>query len=276
MQRRRSSCPCFILLPALACALTGASGAAQAPAQATPPASQTAPATTQNPPNAPAPALRSRPTRTPLTPEQREAARLAALAQINGRPYVPPSFHDQFHDYLVDSYGAPAFARSTARALYNQALDGPSQWGQDFPGFMQRFGSNVAITAIDGNVRFGMERAFHEDLRYIPCHGCSVRRKLENALLSEVTARHDSDGHRFFTLTPAIADFSGPIIAHSVWYPEFSPFGGVVATRTVAATRVGQHLFTEFVLERRHHDRRIEDTEPLRVPAKPATPAAAP
>jgi hypothetical protein len=215
-----------------------------------------------------APGLKQRPVQ---TPEQMEAARIAALGSINGRPYDQPSAKDQFRDYLRDSYGAPAFARSTVRALYNQALDGPSGWGQDFPGFMQRFGSNVAITAIDGNVRYGMEALFHEDLRYIPCHGCSVKRKLENALLSEVTARHDVDGHRFFTLTPAIADFSGPIIAHSVWYPEFNPFGGVVATRTVAATRIGQHLFTEFVLERRHKDRKIEDTEPLRTPAKPDT-----
>jgi hypothetical protein len=137
---------------------------------------------------------------------------------------------------------------------------------------MQRFGSNVAITAIDGNVRYGMEELFHEDLRYIPCHGCSVKRKLENALLSEVTARHDSDGHRFFTLTPAIADFSGPIIANASWYPNHDPFGGVVGTRTVAATRVGAHLFSEFVLERRHHDRPIGDNEPLRTPAKPTPP----
>jgi hypothetical protein len=134
---------------------------------------------------------------------------------------------------------------------------------------MQRFGSNLAITAIDGNVRLAMETVFREDMRYIPCHGCSVRRKVQNALLSEVTARHDVDGHRFFTLTPAIADFSGPIVANAVWYPNHDPFGGVVGTRTVAATRVGAHLFTEFVLERRHHDPRIEDTEPLRVPAKP-------
>jgi hypothetical protein len=35
----------------------------------------------------------------------------------------------------------------------------------------------------------------------------------------------------------------------------------VVATRTVAATRVGAHLFTEFVLERRHHDPRLEDNQ---------------
>jgi hypothetical protein len=244
---------------------------AQTTAPVSPPVAQTAPAQSaptstapsQRIPNSPAPALRQR---HPQTPEEKEAARVAALGNINGRPYDQPSAKDQFLDYLRDSYGPPAFVRSTARALYNQALDGPSGWGQDFPGFMQRFGSNVAITAIDGNVRYGMEAVFHEDLRYIPCHGCSVKRKLENALLSEVTARHDDDGHRFFTLTPAIADFSGPIIAHSLWYPDFNPFGGVVATRTVAATRVGQHLFTEFIWERRHKDRKIEDTEPLRTP----------
>jgi hypothetical protein len=207
-----------------------------------------------------------------MTPaEQKEAARIAALGTVNGVKYDQPSVKDQFLDYLRDSYGLPAFARSTVRSLYEEGTDKPSGWGQDFPGFMQRIGSNAAITAIDGNVRLGMELVFKEDLRYIPCHGCSVKRKLENALLSEVTARHDVDGHRFFTLTPAIADFSGPIIANYSWYPNHDPFGGVVATRTVAATRVGSHLFTEFILERHHHDRKIEDNEPLRTPPKPMT-----
>jgi hypothetical protein len=239
-----------------------------------PPPTAPAATTSTNPsepvPNAPTErTLQQRPQR---TSEEIEDARVASLQRINGRPYVQPTHKEQFKDYLRDSYGLPAFARSTVRTLYNQAQDGPSGWGQDFPGFMQRFGSNVAITAIDGNVRYGMETIFHEDMRYIPCHGCSVKRKLENALLSEVTARHDSDGHRFFTLTPAIADFSGPIIAHSTWYPDFNPFGGVVATHTVAATRVGSHLFTEFVLEHRHHDRKIEDSEPLRTSPKPNPP----
>ena len=256
----------FLLALLLAvCGVVCASANAQPPAPAATSAQPPQPL-----PDAPAPSmLRER------TPEEKkENARVANLATINGRPYEPPTQKVQFRDYLRDSYGPPAFVRSTVRALYNQAQDGPSGWGQDFPGFMQRFGSNVAITAIDGNVRYGMEELFHEDLRYIPCHGCSIKRKLENALLSEVTARHNNDGRRFFTLTPAIADFSGPIIAHASWYPDFDPFGGVVATRTVAATRVGQHLFTEFVLERRHHDRKIEDTEPLRTPPKPNPPAS--
>jgi hypothetical protein len=191
---------------------------------------------------------------------------------VNGRPYMRPTQRQYFVDYLRDSYGWPALTRSTVRTLYNEGLGQPGGWGQDFPGFMQRYGSNMAITAIDGNVRYGMEEIFHEDLRYIPCHGCTAKHKIENALLAEFTARHDKDGHRFFTLTPVVADFSGPIIAHTIWYPDgFNPFGGVVATRTVFATRVGSHLFREFVLERRHYD----SPEPPR-PPRSKTPAPTP
>ena len=194
-------------------------------------------------------------------------------AIVNGRPYQRPTQHQYFVDYLNDSYGLPAMARTTVRTLYNFGLDQPKGWGQDLPGFGQRFGSNAAITAINGNVRYGMEEFFHEDLRYIPCHGCNAKHNIENALLAEFTARHSRDGHRFFTLTPVVADFSGPIIAHALWYPDgFNPFGGVVATRTVFATRVGSHLFREFVLERRHYDPK----EPPRpAPAPPPAPAPA-
>jgi hypothetical protein len=196
----------------------------------------------------------------PMTAAQEaEALRISKLALINGKPYDQPSTKDTLIDYAKDTYLLPALARDAARALYGEAVDAPVGWGQDFPGFLQRFGSAYAITAINGNVRLAMELTFHEDLRYLACHGCSVKRKIANAFLSEVTARHDVDGHRFFTLTPVIADFSGPIIAHSYWYPKgFNPFGGVVATRLVVASRVGQHLFQEFVLERRHRDPHVD------------------
>ena len=190
----------------------------------------------------------------------REALRISKLAIINGRPYDQPSVHDTVADYVRDTYGWSALARTVARtgyseihAEYFEAGTNPP-WGTDFPGFMQRFGSSAGVTIINGNVRLAMELIFHEDLRYIPCHGCRKRDKLANVLLAEITARHDSDGHRFFTLTPTIADFSGPIIAHSIWYPQVDPFAGVVSARLVFATRIGQHLFQEYVWERRHFD----------------------
>ncbi len=178
---------------------------------------------------------------------------------INGRPYRRPTPKEQFKDYLNDTYGWPALARTTARALYAQGRDKPAAWGQDWPGFGQRFGSSSAVTAIDGNVRYGMEMLFKEDMRYIPCHGCSVKRKIENTLLAEFTARHDANGHRFFTLTPTVTDMSGPIIANSIWVPGHTAIDGFVGSRLIFATRIGGHLFTEFVLERRHHDPKLPD-----------------
>jgi hypothetical protein len=229
---------------------------------------------TQTPlPNGPQPAvsnkpgLKSRPAAdnaesasATLTAEQAEALRISKLAIVNGRPYDQPSAHDQFIAYLTDTYGLPAQGRTLVRALYAQATDKPDEWSQDFTGFMQRYGVQALTTAMVGNIRYGMESIFHEDLRYIPCHGCGVKRKIENALLAEITARHDEDGHRFFTLTPTVADFLGPIIVHSMpIFPDgVNPGEGAVSARLVFATRIGGHLFQEFVWERRHHDKRIE------------------
>ena len=196
--------------------------------------------------------LRPRPPETAA--ERAENVRISRLAIINGTPYDDPSEADIFRGYLKDTYGLTGIAGTTVRALYAQARGKPTGWGTDIAGFGQRFGSSAVITAINGTVRYGMEELFREDLRYLPCHGCSVKHKIENVLLAEITARHDVDGHRFFTITPTVADFSGPIIAHTLWYPGAAagPLAGTVSARTVFATRIGTRLFQEFVLERRH------------------------
>ncbi|SNS30401.1 hypothetical protein SAMN05421770_101415 [Granulicella rosea] len=204
-------------------------------------------------PDNPNPQLKTRPDMTP--DEKAEALRISKLAIVNGRPYDQPSEKDKFLYYLNDSYGLPAFESDIVRAGYTQLRGKPEGWGTDLPGFGQRFGSAAAVNAINGNMRYAMGEIFHEDLRYIPCHGCSAKKKIENALLAEVTARHDEDGHRFFTVTPIITDFSGPIVAHSLWYPGgVDPESGVVAARLIFATRIGGHLFREFVLERMHKE----------------------
>jgi hypothetical protein len=182
-----------------------------------------------------------------------------APVMINGRPYVRPTPKEQFDDYAKNTYGWPALAFTSIRVSIAQARGKPEEWGQDWPGFGQRFGSASATTAIDGNVRYGMEMLFKEDMRYIPCHGCSIHRKIENALLAEVTARHDTNGHRFFTLTPTLSDMSGPMIANSVWIPGHTTIDGFTGSRLIFAYRIGGHLFTEFVLERRHHDPKLPD-----------------
>ncbi len=186
----------------------------------------------------------------------REGAPKKQVVMVNHRPYLPPTQSDLLHAYLRETYGPWGVMSTLVRSLYGEARGKPEGWGQDFPGYAQRFGSAAAVTAINGSVRYGMEEVFHEDLRYIPCHGCSAKHKIENALLSEITARHEDDGHRVFSLTPTISEFSGPIIAHEAWYPGATqgPLPGVVSARLVFATSIGTHLFREFVLERKHRD----------------------
>jgi hypothetical protein len=206
-----------------------------------------------SPPEAPTPSLVTRST------VSKSSTTALNPVTINGRPYVRPTAKEQFTDYLKDSYGLPAFAGAGVRSAFGQIRQKPEGWGQDWPGYGQRFGSSLAVGAINGNVRYAMETVFREDMRYIPCHGCSIKRKIENSLLAEITARHDSDGHRFFTLTPVIADFSGPIVANTFWLPQKNPVDGIVAARLVFATRIGGHLFREFVMERRHKDPKLDD-----------------
>ena len=191
-----------------------------------------------------------------LQQRETEAVDIPDLPIVNHRPYLPPTQAELRHAYLLDTYGPVGIASTSVRALYAQARGKPSGWGQDWPGFGQRFGSSAAVTAINGTVRYGMEEVFHEDLRYIPCHGCSFKHKIENALLAEITARHQKDGHRVFSLTPTISDFAGPIIVHTAWYPGKSgnPLDGVISARVVFASRIGVHMFQELVLERRHKD----------------------
>jgi hypothetical protein len=175
-------------------------------------AAQTA-AATKGIPVAPAPSAIA-PAASPAVAVSRS---VKSPVMINGRPYERPTPKQQFRDYLNNSYGWPALATTAVRALYAQGTDKPAAWGQDWPGFGQRFGSSGAVTVIDGNVRYGMEMLFKEDMRYIPCHGCSAKRT----------------GH--------------------------TAIDGFVGSRLIFATRIGGHLFTEFVMERRHHDPKLPD-----------------
>jgi hypothetical protein len=52
---------------------------------------------------------------------------------------------------------------------------------------------------------------------------------------------------------------TGPIIANAGRVPDKTAIDGFVGSRLIFATRIGGHLFTEFVLERRHHDPKLPD-----------------
>ena len=138
---------------------------------------------------------------------------------VNGRYYRRPTRHEDLLAYRRELIGPRPFISAAIRSAIEQSRPRPIGWGQDFPGYLQRYGSAYSEFAIDSSVRYGLASISHEDVRYLICHECSTGAKVKNAVLAEFTARHGEDGRRTFSPTPIVAGMSGPLIAYSAWYP---------------------------------------------------------
>ncbi|HEY0307105.1 MAG TPA: hypothetical protein VGB94_03035 [Acidobacteriaceae bacterium] len=169
---------------------------------------------------------------------------------VNGWPYSRPTRGQDFKAYQHEVLGPRAFIGAGFRSGIEQARPAPIGWGQDFPGYAQRYGSAYAEIAIDSSVRFGLAAALHEDTRYLICHDCSLGAKFKNAVLAEVTNRRGRAGHRVFSAVPIVASFSGPLVAYSAWYP---PGYGVEDAAKHSAlglfVRVGGHILRETLFD---------------------------
>ena len=175
----------------------------------------------------------------------------AGLPIVNGRPYRKPTRRQDFNAYRHDMIGPRAFIGAAIRSGIEQARDVPVGWGQDFPGYIQRYGSAYGEAAIDTSVRYGMAAALHEDVRYLSCHACSAGEKFANAFLYEFTARHGDDGVRSFSPTPIVATFSGPLVAYAAWYPPGYTSEMALKHATLGfSTRILFNIVREFAFDR--------------------------
>jgi hypothetical protein len=212
------------------------------------PARSETPSASANLPEAPLPPAPPHPGPTPGNPEPPAPSPVLFYTSS----YDPPTRHDAFHAYVMEVIGPRPLVSAGISAGIEQARSVPIGWGQDFPGYLQRFGSAYSESAIDSTTRFGLASLFHEDVRYFPCYGCSIWDKYENAVLAEVSARRGQDGHRAFSPTPILAGFSGPLVAYNVWYPPgYSNRDALHHAALGFITRIGFHLLREFIVDRK-------------------------
>jgi hypothetical protein len=170
---------------------------------------------------------------------------------INGRLYRKPTAAEDLHAYRSELFGARPFLHAAIRSGIEQARTVPVGWGQDFPGYMQRYGSAYGEAAIDNSVRYALGAVLHEDVRYLVCHDCDFGGKLKNAALYEVTARHGADGHRAFSVTPIVSSFSGPMVAYAAWYPPgYGPSMAAKHAFLGVGTRIVFNLVREYLHDR--------------------------
>lgn len=176
----------------------------------------------------------------------------APTVMVNGNPYRFPTPKEQFQVYEHELLSTRSVFHAAIRAGFEQIKPTPAGWGQDFPGYMQRFGDAYGEAAISSTVRYGLSSTFHEDNRYLICHQCSAGAKLANAALAEFTARHGADGHRAFSPTPIAASLSGPLIGYAVWYPAGDNTSKLALRHVVfnVSTRFAFNAAREFLFDR--------------------------
>ena len=144
-------------------------------------------------------------------------------------PYAPPAQGIKLRNYLFDAYGPYPLAGAAVAAGINQLSNSPPEWNQGAEGFGKRFGSDFVIAAVGTTTRYGLAAVLKEDTLYYRCECRGAYPRIGHAVISTLTARRGTDGHRVFSFPALVAPYAGTMTAVYGWYP--SRFGAKDAFR---------------------------------------------
>jgi hypothetical protein len=134
-------------------------------------------------------------------------------------PYTRPAQAIKLRNYLFDGFGPYPFTGAALAAGINQVSNSPPEWQQGAAGFGKRFGSNFGIAAVSTTTRYALAEAFKQDALYYRCECTGLFPRLKHAVISTLTARRGTDGHRVFSVPALVAPYAGTMAAVYGWYP---------------------------------------------------------
>jgi hypothetical protein len=193
-------------------------------AQAQPPAEQ--PPTEQTPGNTPPPAQT---TSGPQSPQWRGLSVKEKLS------------YDWRHLFDLDNM---VFAGVGASA--DQLRERPSEWGEGWGSFAERYGSHVGYYVVQRSVMFPVQAIDHEDARYFRSTRTSYKGRIADAFLHTIWRHNDSGG-----MMPAYSEFLGDYSAAAVsrlWWPAHYHTGSAIffAGSDTILVDAGINVFHEF------------------------------
>jgi hypothetical protein len=134
--------------------------------------------------------------------------------------YVRPTQKTKIINYVFDAFGPYPIAGAALVAGVNQFSNAPPEWKQGVEGYSRRFGSDYGIAAVATTTRYGLSEAFKQDALYYRCECRGVFPRLSHAMVSTLTARRGSDGHRVFSIPALVGPYAGSMTAVYGWYPD--------------------------------------------------------
>ncbi len=135
-------------------------------------------------------------------------------------PYTRPTQAIKLRNYLFDAFGPYPIVGAALTAGISQASNGIPEWKQGAEGYGKRIGSDFGIAAVSTTTRYALSEAFKQDAMYYRCECTGVFPRLRHAVISTLTARRGSDGHRVFSFPALVAPYVGTMTAVYGWYPD--------------------------------------------------------
>jgi hypothetical protein len=134
--------------------------------------------------------------------------------------YLAPTERTKVVNYLFDAYGPYPLVGAGIVAGINQLSNSPPEWHQGAEGYARRFGSDFGMVAVTTTSRYALSEALREDTLYYRCECTGIVPRLNHAVISTVTARSGSDGHRVFSISGLVSPYVGTTTAVYLWYPD--------------------------------------------------------
>jgi hypothetical protein len=138
--------------------------------------------------------------------------------------YVRPPPRATVNNYVFDAFGPLPLLSTVFIAGLDQGTNTPPEWRQGFAGYAERYGSDFGISLVGTSTRYGLAAVFKEDTSYYRCnYRCNCRGvtpRLRHAVMSTLTARRGSNGHRVFSVPALLAPYAGAAAAVYGWYPN--------------------------------------------------------
>jgi hypothetical protein len=154
---------------------------------------------------------------------------------------------DHFKDFRDKLIWKAPLAKTVFSALFNEAINSPTEWGRGIEGFGKRAGNSFGQRTVKATVELGFSPMTHEDLHFRRLGEGSVWTRVKHSLLGTFWVRRD-DG---LGNTLAAGRITGALAAGQVsriWMPaRVANFGAGVRTGGGwLAIDVGTDLFREF------------------------------
>jgi hypothetical protein len=174
------------------------------------------------------------------TPERQEPDVVATPAPVAGK-------HELFHKYVENALGPEGMLGAALDAGLAQWRNAPAEWDRGGTGYVQRWASAYAQSAIGDTTKYAVARLLHQDPSYQRCQCTGFGPRFAHAVSSPFKARN-REGNWVWSPAVGASVVASHVIPAATWYPsDHGARDGLERAGTALLSKIGVRVFREFV-----------------------------